>query len=354
MKLSASHGDEVKPDSIGIEKGHQYKPRQMTKSYRIALLFIIFATSTIGAANAAQFAIKGSHQDSNGVTLQTVGGAMRIEACGDRVIHIIASPTAEFPNSKVPVVAEPCQASHLVVKARKKDVKVSTAAVTVSVDTATGAVSFLSKDGKIVLAEAKDGGKAFDVPALAEMKTWQIQQTFVSPPDESQYGLGQHQEGIFNVRGVPIRLHQANTNISVPFMLSSKGYGLLWNNPSLTDFNPADQAIAIDPATGKGKFTSGAEGSYGFLLASDNKDQLIVDVDGKHVIDLVNMWTPSAASGVVGLEANKEYEVSAKGGPGGLQLSARPPQDSTDRDHDSARNLAQLLPLPGARVSSWS
>ena len=55
----------------------------------------------------------------------------------------------------------------------------------------------------------------------------------------------------------------------------------------------------------------------------------MVDVDGRHVIDLVNMWTPSSASGAVDLEANKEYEVSAKGGPGGLQLSVRPPQDTT-------------------------
>jgi alpha-D-xyloside xylohydrolase len=300
----------------------------MLKSYCVALLLLL-STSTTWAANAAQFAIKGSHQDASGVTLQAAGGAMRIEACGDRVIHVVSSPTAEFPTPKVPVVAEPCHASNIVVKVGKKDVKVSTAEVTVSVDTATGAVTFLSKNGKTVLAEAKDGGKAFDVPALAEMKTWQIQQTFVSTPDESQYGLGQHQEGIFNVRGVPIRLHQANTNISVPFLLSSKGYGLLWNNPSLTDFNPADQAIAIDPKTGKGKFRTGAKGIYGFLLASDNKDQLLVDVNEKHVIDLVNMWTPSSASGVAGLEANKEYEVSAKGGPGGLQLSARPPQDTT-------------------------
>ena len=48
------------------------------------------------------------------------------------------------------------------------------------------------------------------------------------PADEAIYGLGQHQEGIFNVRGVPIRLSQANTNISIPFLLSSKGYGILW------------------------------------------------------------------------------------------------------------------------------
>ena len=298
----------------------------MKKTLSIALIFI--SSISLAWAEQAQFAVKESHKDANGVTLQTSAGIIRIEACGDRVIHVVASPTAEIPAPKVPVATEPCEANNLVVKIGKKDVTLSTAAVTVSVNATTGAVSFLSKDGKTVLAEPRDGGKAFDVSALAEMKTWQIQQTFVSPADEFQYGLGQHQEGIFNVRGVPIRLHQANTNISIPFLLSSKGYGLLWNNPSLTDFNPADQAIAVDPSTGKGKFTTGAKGNYGFLLASDNKDQLVVDVNGKHVIDLVNMWTPSSASGVVDLEANKKYEISAKGGPGGLQLSARRPQDT--------------------------
>jgi alpha-D-xyloside xylohydrolase len=303
----------------------------MNKTYRVFPFFIVLVLLVPTApawAGEAQFAIKESHKDSNSVTLKTAAGSMRIEACGDRIIHVVASPTGEIPAPKVPVVLQPCRADHVVVKIGK-DVTLSTAGVTVSVNGTTGALSFLSKDGKEVLAEPKDGGKSFDVPSLAEMKTWQVQQTFLSPADESQYGLGQHQEGIFNVRGVPIRLHQANTNISVPFLLSSRGYGLLWNNPSLTDFNPADQSIAIDPATGKGKLTTGAKGSYGFLLASDNKDQLVVDVDGKHVVDVVNMWTPSSASGAADLEANKEYEITAKGGPGGLQLSARSPQDTT-------------------------
>jgi alpha-D-xyloside xylohydrolase len=304
-------------------------PTKMMKQVEIALLFVVVACTATLAASNPQFAIQESHRDSTGVTFRTAGGTLRIEACGDRVIHVVASPTSEIPGPKVPIVTQPCRAENVVIKIGRKDVKLSTAGITVSVNATTGAVSFLSKDGKTVLAEPKDGGKSFDVPSLAEMKTWQIQQAFVSPSDEFQYGLGQHQEGIFNVRGVPIRLHQANTNISVPFLLSSKGYGLLWDNPSLTDFNPADEAIAIDPATGKGKFTTGVKGSYGFQLASDNKDQLVVDLNGKHVIDLVNMWTPSSGSGVVDLEANKEYEVFAKGGPGGFQVSARPPQDTT-------------------------
>ena len=140
---------------------------------------------------------------------------------------------------------------------------------------------------------------------MRKRSTWQVQQTFVSPPDESLYGLGQHQEGIFDVREVPIRLQQANTNISIPFLLSSKGYGILWNNASLTDFNPADQVISLDPATGEGKFKTGAKGTYGFLLSSDNRKQLTLKVNGKEVIDLENEWTPTSASGYRGFRSKQ-------------------------------------------------
>jgi len=301
----------------------------MTTNYRVAVLFILAVIPGTWASEGPQFAIKGSRRDADGVTLQTATGAMRIEACGDRVIHVVASRTSEIPAPLVPVATRRCQSGNAQIKIAKKEISVSTAAVTVTVDATTGALSFVSREGKLLLAEPKDGGKSFDVPSIAEMKTWQVQQTFLSPADEALYGLGQHQEGIFDVRGLPIRLHQANTNISVPFLLSSKGYGLLWNNPSLTDFNPADQAIAIDPNTGKGKFTTGAKGDYGFLLSSDNRDQLKVEVDGHHVIDLQNEWTPSSASGVIALEGGKEVEVSARGGRAGLSLAVRAPQDTT-------------------------
>ncbi len=302
----------------------------MANKYGIVFLLIIaFAASAARATNETQFAIKDSRKDANGVTLRTTAGSMRIEVCGDRVVHVVASRTPEIPSAKVPVVTQPCHANNLQVKVGKKSVQLSSAAITVTVDSETGAVSFFSKDGKLVLAEPKQGGKAFDVPSLYESKLWQTQQTFLSPDDESSYGLGQHQEGIFNVHGVPVRLQQANTNISIPFLLSSKGYGILWNNPSLTDYDPADQSISIDPTTGKGRFTTGAKGAYGFLMTSDNREQLELEVNGQHVIDLHNMWTPTSASGVAELEANTEYEVSANGGPGGVQLTVRPPVDTT-------------------------
>jgi alpha-D-xyloside xylohydrolase len=296
----------------------------------VALTFVIAVCATVArAGNNSQFSIKESHRDANGVTLRTTAGAMRIEFCGDRVVHVVASRTSEIPTPKVPVVTQPCRAENVQIETGKDKVKLHNGAIAVTIDTATGAVSFISSEGKPLLAEPRDGGKTFDVSAIFENKIWQAQQTFLSPPDEALYGLGQHQEGIFNLRGVPIRLHQSNTNISIPFLLSSRGYGLLWNNASLTDFNPAGQAIAIDPATGKGKFRTGAKGVYGFVLSSDNRKELDLQVGGEQVIDLHNEWTPTSASGTINLEADKEYEVVARGGPAGVQLAVRPPQDTT-------------------------
>jgi alpha-D-xyloside xylohydrolase len=63
--------------------------------------------------------------------------------------------------------------------------------------------------------------------------------TFVSPDDEHYYGLGQNHEGFLDHRGHPVRCWQDYTapaapSTCVPFLVTNKGYGLLWDNPSKT------------------------------------------------------------------------------------------------------------------------
>ena len=57
--------------------------------------------------------------------------------------------------------------------------------------------------------------------------------TFDAHPDERFYGLGQHQHGLLDQKGAAIDLVQRNTEVSVPFALSSRGYGFLWNMPGV-------------------------------------------------------------------------------------------------------------------------
>ena len=106
-----------------------------------------------------------------------------------------------------------------------------------------------------------------------ELQTHEIRQDFLLSPNEALYGLGQHQEGFFNVRDIPIRLLQANTNISIPFLISTNGYGLLWNNAALTDFNPPTEVIHLDE-NGAGTFRTGRKENMDFLLSGNGRGKL--------------------------------------------------------------------------------
>jgi len=60
-----------------------------------------------------------------------------------------------------------------------------------------------------------------------------IEACFEAYEDEHIYGLGQHQHGRLDQKGCVIELIQRNTEVSIPFLLSSRGYGFLWNNPAV-------------------------------------------------------------------------------------------------------------------------
>ena len=63
--------------------------------------------------------------------------------------------------------------------------------------------------------------------------TWKIEHRFFADDTEKLYGLGQRQHGYLNQKGCVLDLMHRNTEVSIPFLLSSKGYGFLWNHPGL-------------------------------------------------------------------------------------------------------------------------
>ena len=156
--------------------------------------------------------------------------------------------------------------------------------------------------------------------------------SFDSPDDEFLYGLGQFQDGYSNVRGLTRRLTQVNTQISIPMLISSKGYGILWNNYGLTEFNPCSQSVSLKKSEGKGKTeevdVTSTEGNkkevrerHIFEAAIDVAETgdytLLLDVgqkmarrhnlciDGKTVIEMQNLWLPPTASAIVHIEAGR-------------------------------------------------
>src|SRR5271154_1058257 len=62
---------------------------------------------------------------------------------------------------------------------------------------------------------------------------YRIEQRFRAYEDEKLFGLGQHLHGRFDQKGLVIDLVQRNAEVSVPFMVSNRGYGFLWNSPAV-------------------------------------------------------------------------------------------------------------------------
>ena len=96
---------------------------------------------------------------------------------------------------------------------------------------------------KIVFVKNKLGQTVFTATSH-QWENGKATLSIASPTDEFLFGLGQFQDGYSNIRGLSRRLTQVNTQISIPMMISNKGYGLLWNNYGLTEFNPSHQQVS--------------------------------------------------------------------------------------------------------------
>jgi len=128
-------------------------------------------------------------------------------------------------------------------------VTLKTSQSSAEVDLASGSVRFRDADGRIVLAES--GPPSFKAATAEGEPSMSISQQFNPGTDEGFYGLGQHQNGQMNYNGEDVVLAQHNMDVAIPFVVSTRNYGLLWDNNSVTRFgDPKDYAHAGAPGDG--------------------------------------------------------------------------------------------------------
>lgn len=218
-------------------------------------------------------------------------------------------------------------------------IKISTRQIIITVDKRTGSLTYSDKKGKVFLSE-KAGTRKLIPGTVSGEPCYNAAQSFESPADEYMYGLGQFQDGHFNLRGVTRCLTQVNTQISIPFIYSSKGYGLLWHQYGLTDFNPADNLVSLtkqaassdssnmievttdagtqrvqqSQAAYKGTFSVTEPGEYAVMLDLGGMgNRHFVVVDGKSCIDQTNLWLPPTVSAKIYLkEGTHSIQVICK------------------------------------------
>lgn len=161
---------------------------------------------------------------------------LRLQVLGNELIHVSATPENEFPKDSSLIIVPNIKTVPFNVSEEGDTITLSTETLKVLVSSKNGGVKFKDKEGKLVLAEKSGGGKSFRPIEVEETKGYTIRQIFESPEDEAFYGLGQHQSDEFNYKGKTEELFQYNTKVSVPFIVSNKNYGLLWDSYSLSRF----------------------------------------------------------------------------------------------------------------------
>ena len=218
---------------------------------------------------------------------------VRLQVVNDNIIRVQATSEAALPvKPKSLMIVEQTAKPKFDVSEDETTVTVKAKNVKAVVEKTTGAITFYDADGKLLLKEA-DGGKKFTPftvpereyglkggPAITEaMKhglTWQT--VFDSPDDEAFYGLGQHQSEEFNMKGKNEDLFQYNTKVSIPFVLSNKNYGLLWDSYSYCRFGKPDEYLQLNRAF-KLYDRQGREGHLTGTYVDRNGQKLVRDED---------------------------------------------------------------------------
>lgn len=175
--------------------------------------------------------------------------AVRLQVYGDALIRVTESPSRSVePGPSLAVIAAPSRASFSLAQSAGS-ILFATNKVRASVNLSTGEVSFADARGRPRLAEY---GAAGFTPVQVDGKPFlSIRQQFNRASDEGLYGLGQHQLGQMNYNGEDVELAQHNMDVAIPFLVSTRNYGLLWDNASITRFgNPKPYAKAGAPGDG--------------------------------------------------------------------------------------------------------
>lgn len=192
------------------------------------------------------------------------------------IVRIVKYPSAEMPDKKsYPVIKQP-EAVNISYKQDGNKVCMTAGKMVVTLDVATGKVTYEDLKGRSLLKE-KEEGTNFIPRRDVNRDSYTVSQTFRLDPEEVIYGLGQRQSGAMNHRNQQIHLSNVNTDICIPYFTSEKGYGVYWDNPGISDFSDSPYETSFSSQVGLCS-------DYYFLYKDGTQDGVIAcirDLTGK-------------------------------------------------------------------------
>lgn len=217
---------------------------------------------TMGA-QAAGFVQKGNYLTVQLKQHQNYGPSqIRLQVVNDRIIRVQATAEQGFRSKQSLIIVPQNSKAQYKVEEQGDDLIITTAAMRAVLNEATGQITFYDLKNQVLLKEVAQGGKTFkpftvpdreigvDIAKVPEAQKhgWSWRALFDSPDNEAFYGLGQHQSEELNMKGKNEDLFQYNTKVSVPFVISNKNYGILWDSYSYCRWGNPDDYLQLNRA----------------------------------------------------------------------------------------------------------
>ena len=214
----------------------------------------------------ARAAIKSWTKDGDAVNFTLDIGSMMIRVCQPDVIEVKYTmlPRMQQKNSLV-VINRYGGETGFTVSETSSAVVITTKKLKITVDKGNNSITYDDLGGNTILAEYGTDNKSMQAQVVANIRTYSCSTTFWSPRDEGLFGLGCHplDSGSINYKGRNQDLLIKYMTGAIPVLLSTKGYGLMWDNYSASKF------VGQDPSKYSYVSESGNQVDYYFFYGPD-------------------------------------------------------------------------------------
>ncbi len=210
----------------------------MTKNSFAACFAMLMALLFQGCANQNT-----TERIQNGVQLKTKEMLVKVQFYAPHTVRVVKwLPEGTFEKNSLMVINDSLPDLNINVEETGTSVILRSDELFVEISKETGALQYSTSDDTKLLSEAET---SFTPVVYDNDSAYQIRQNFTLTPNEGIYGLGQHQYGYLNYRGKKVTLVQSNTDAVNPFLISTKGYGILWDNYSKTVFDDSNDEASL-------------------------------------------------------------------------------------------------------------
>lgn len=205
-------------------------------------------------------------QIQNGVHLETKTLNVRVQFYAGNIARVVKWRPESTPEKlSLMVIQDSLPEIPIDLLENRRKVVLQTGQMTLTLSKRDGHIEYFTPDARIILKETKN--TVITPLTIGDEKAFSIQQNFKLTPDEGLYGLGQHQNGFMNYRGRSVTLVQTNTDAVTPFLISTNGWGILWDNYSRTVFQDTAQTMSL--------WSEAGDNLDYYLIGSSNMDAVI-------------------------------------------------------------------------------